>query len=125
MTIDELINCVGMPYEQIDSNGKAFGCMMPVYLLYPEIPHYDWPPDNEFSKYVLDLLKKHGRQIIPEEIKPGDVVAFRMPFDYLHVSVYIGNDQVIHCTTDETMEMFRMSSIKKRITGIFRWEGGG
>lgn len=124
MTIDDLIGMVGTPYQQLDADGKALGCMMPVYLLYPEIPKYDWPPEEEFLDYFMNILKKHGEKIENDNIQIGDVIAFRMPMGFLHVGVYCGNDEVIHCITGESLEKFRLTIVKKRIEGVFRWRQG-
>jgi len=122
MTINELIKCVGMPYRQLDENGKALGCMLPIYLLYPEIPRYDWPPEDKFLEYFLAILRKHGKKIELCNIQIGDVVAFHMPLNFLHVGVYCGNDEVIHCITGESLERFRLSMVSRRIEEVFRWD---
>lgn len=123
MTLEDLIRCVGMPYQQLDENGKALGCMLPVYLLYPEIPRYDWPEEGrEFGAIVLSRLEKHGRHIEPADIQPGDVVAFVMPLGGLHLGVYLGDDRIIHCMTGDDLEICRLSFISRRLKGVYRWE---
>jgi hypothetical protein len=122
MTLDELRKTVGRPYQKLDENGKALGCMASVYALYPDIPRYDWPPADNFSGYFMDLLIKHGRRIPDTEIRPGDVVAFRLPFNFLHIGIYMGSDEIIHSITDETTEICRLSAISRRIEGVFRWD---
>lgn len=123
MTLDELIRHVGTPYQQLDQDGKALGCMLPVYLLYPEIPRYDWPGEGTgFGEAVYALLQIHGRRIEPANIQPGDVVAFVMPFGWLHIGVYLGDDKIIHCMTGDDLEMCRLSFIARRLKGVFRWE---
>lgn len=123
MKPDDLLQYIGKKYCKLDKNGKAYGCMMPVYMLYPDIPHYDWPTEGKtFVESVLTLLKIHGHPVEPDKIKPGDVVAFRMPFNFLHVGIYMGNDLIIHCMTGETMERCRFSFICRRLEGVFRWQ---
>lgn len=111
----------GVTYRQLDNDGSALGCMMPVYMLYPDIPRYAWPDAQTFPETVLNLLKKHGQTIPESEMQPGDVLAFRMPFNLLHMGVYIGNDQIVHCMTNDTMEICRLSFIIRRLEGVFRW----
>ena len=121
---EELLRHIGDEYRKLDANGKALGCMMPVYMLYPDAPRYDWPEeDGTFIETVLSMLKKHGRQVPREEIQPGDVVAFRMPFGFLHIGVYMGDDWIVHCMTGDTMERCRFSYICRRLEGVFRWPG--
>ena len=125
MKPDDLLKYIGKPYQKLDENGKALGCMMPVYMLYPEIPHYNWPEEGkEFAETVLLLLKKHGHPITQVEIEPGDVVAFRMPFGFLHIGVYLGDDWIVHCMTGDAMERCRLSFAMRKIEGVFRWTGG-
>lgn len=122
MTIDDLQQLVGQPYRQLDDNGKALGCMAPVYALYPDIPRFDWPPDDDFTAYVLNLLTEYGKPVQPGQMQPGDVLAFRMPFNFLHIGVYLGNGEVIHSMTGETMEIIRLSYVVRRINEVFRWQ---
>lgn len=127
MTPQDLLKYVaqGKEYEKLDSAGKALGCMAPVYALYPEIPRYEWPEEGTgFVDAVLTLLRKHGRHIDLADVQPGDVIAFRMPFGFLHLAVYMGDDWIVHCMTGETWERCRFSYICRRVEGAFRWEGG-
>lgn len=119
----ELVNFIGAEYRKLDDNGKAYGCMMPVYMLYPDIPRYDWPTEGKgFVESVLVLLRKHGCSVAEADIQPGDVVAFRMPFGFLHIGVYVGDDWIVHCMTDDTLERCRFRQICRRLEGIFRWQ---
>mgnify|MGYP003588461950 CR=1 FL=1 len=122
----DLLQYIGAAeYKRLDPDGKAYGCMMPIYLLYPDLPRYDWPEEGPgFIDAVLNLLKKHGHPVDLADIQPGDVVAFRMPFGFLHVGVYLGDDWIIHCVPDDTLERCRFSYICRRLEGIFRWKGG-
>jgi uncharacterized protein YijF (DUF1287 family) len=123
MKPDELLKYIGKEYHKLDAGGKAYGCMMPVYMLYPNIPRYDWPKeDKTFAESVLSLLQRHGHSVTEADIQPGDVVAFRMPFGFLHIGVYMGDDWIVHCMTGETMERCRLSYITRRLEGVFRWE---
>lgn len=73
----------------------------------------------------MDLLSKHSDLIPIEEIQVGDVVAIRALFGFLHVGVYVGNDEMIHCMTGDSLEKCRMSQFSRRINGIFRPRMGG
>ncbi|MCC5465535.1 hypothetical protein [Pelosinus baikalensis] len=117
MTIEELIKQVGKPYEQLDSNGRALGCMLPVYLMYPHLPRFDWP-DN-LGEYMRDMFKKHLQTIELEDIKAGDLLLIRLPFGLVHPAVYIGNDEVIDCMVETSLQKSRLG-IYGRIEGAFR-----
>ena len=120
----DLLQHIGAAYRKLDENDKAYGCMMPVYMLYPELPRYDWPEEGKgFVEAVLNLLKKHGHPVNLADIQPGDVVAFRMPFGFLHIGVYLGDDWIVHCVPNDTLERCRFGYICRRLEGIFRWEG--
>jgi len=125
MTIDELQQFIGLKYQKLDAEGKAFGCMAPVYIFHPDLPHYEWPDESNFSTGFLELLERHGEKVAKDEMLPGDVIAFKIPGNYLHVGVYLGDGKVIHCMRDDTMERCRLSLIERRIEGIFRWNPGG
>ncbi len=126
MRPEDLLRCIGEAYRKLDGNGKAYGCMMPVYMLYPDLPRYDWPEEGPgFVEAVLELLKKHGHPVNLADIQPGDVVAFRMPLGFLHVGIYMGDDWIVHCMTNESLERCRFGRVLHRLVGIFRWEGGG
>jgi hypothetical protein len=122
MKPEDLLKYIGTEYRKLDDSGKALGCMMPVYMLYPEIPRYDWPKeDKQFAEKVLELLKKHGHSVKQEEMIPGDVVAFRMPFGFLHIGIYLGDDWIVHCMAGNGLERCRFSFICRRLEGVFRW----
>lgn len=122
MKPEELLQYVGKEYAKLDENGKALGCMMPVYMLYPDIPRYEWPEEGKsFADSVMELLSRHGEKISIESILPGDVVAIRAFFGYMHIGVYLGNDLVIHCSPDNNMESFRLSLVRRSVKGVFRW----
>lgn len=122
MKPEDLINYIGAEYRKLDENGKAYGCMMPVYMLYPEIPRYDWPEEGKgFPEKVLELLKTHGKPVRLQDIRPGDVIAIRALFNFLHIGVYVGDDQVVHTSPDNGMESFRLSMVIRSVKGVYRW----
>lgn len=117
MTIEELIKQIGKPYEQLDADGKALGCMLPIYLIYPGLPRFDWP-DN-LGEYMRDMFKKYSTEIELQDIKKGDLVLIRLPFGLVHPAVYIGNDEIVDCMVETGLQKSRFS-IYSRIEGVFR-----
>ena len=121
MTIKELINYVGTPYQQLDSNGKALGCLLPFYLLNPDAPRFDWPPSNvSFNEYVLNHLKRRCLPVQYTDKQCGDIVIIYMPFGYIHFGIYIGSNKIIHCMTDDAMEIYDLSHTGRR-KEVYRW----
>lgn len=119
MTIDDLIKSVGdgIKYKHLDDNGKALGCMFPIYLMYPHLPRFDWP-DN-LGEFMRTMFKKHLEIIELEDIEKGDLVLIRLPFGLVHPAVYIGNDEIIDCMIETGLQKSRLS-IYSRIEGVFR-----
>jgi len=117
MTIDELNKCVGMPYKQLDTNGNALGCMLPVYLMYPYLPRFEW--SDNLGEFMRLKFKEHFQVIELKDIKKGDLLLIRLPFGLVHPAIYIGNDELIDCMVETSMQKSRMS-MNSRIEGCFR-----
>jgi hypothetical protein len=119
MTIDDLIKMVGtgVSYKHLDDNGKALGCMLPVYQMYPNLPRFDWP-DN-LGEFMRTMFKTHLKMIELEDIEKGDLLLIRLPFGLVHPAVYIGNDEIVDCMLEAGLQKSRMS-INSRIEGVYR-----
>ena len=127
MTLDELrqpypIGMVGMPFTKLDNDGHGLGCFAPVYALYPAFKRYSWPKPDTFRVEIVAGLDDNMKPVPLTEMMPGDVLAFRMPFGYMHVGVYLGNDEIIHGFTDETIQICRLSLIVRRLEACYRWD---
>jgi hypothetical protein len=119
MTIDELTKTVGRAYRKYDEQGLAEGCMAPVYLLYPGLPRFEWPEDDRLGKFMVEMFELYGQKIAKENIKVGDLVLIRLPFGLVHPAVYVGNDEIIDCMVETSMQKSRFSFIR-RVEGVFR-----
>lgn len=108
---------VGTPYKKYDENGRALGCLLPFYLLYPDAPRFEWPKEN-IDKELLAEIKKHCQQVTAPEF--GDLLVFCMPLGGIHISVYIGSDEMASCNED-SLETCRVSSYWRRLEGVYRW----
>lgn len=106
---------VGTPYKKYDENGNALGCLFPFYLLYPEAPRYKWPNSDA---EIIELIKQNCRQVSKAEY--GDLLVFLMPKGGVHVSIYIGNDEMASCN-EESLETCRVSFYWRRLEGVYRW----
>lgn len=118
MKPEELIQCVGRPYERVDENGKALGCMLPVYLLYPDSPRFKWPPRYKLGSFMEEQFEKHAKKIEIKDIQPGDVVLIKLFEGLLHPGVYIGNDKIAHCLDSTGIQLSRLSPV--RVKGVYR-----
>lgn len=110
MMIEELVKTVGRPYRRYDEQGRAEGCMAPVYLLYPDSPRYDWPDDEKaIGNYMHTRFIRHAVRIAPSDVIPGDIILIKFPMSMMHPAVYIGNETIIHCAIDAGMELVRIN----------------
>jgi len=119
MVVDDLIKQVGKPYERYDENGLATGCMAPVWMLYPDLPRYEWPEDE--TQLGLIMEKEFGEHLIQVEsgdMQVGDIILIQLFFGLLHPGIYIGNGKIIHCLSLTGMEIMRFSSV--RVKGVYR-----
>ena len=118
MIAQDLIKCVGQPYQRVDEKGKALGCMLPVYLLYPNSPRFKWPPRYKLGGFMEQQFDKHATKIDIQDIQPGDVVLIKLFEGLLHPAVYLGNDKVAHCLDSTGIQLSRLSPM--RVKGVYR-----
>ena len=118
MIAQDLIQCVGQPYKRVDDNGKALGCMAPVYLLYPNAPRFKWPPRYKLGEVMEQKFEKYATKIELKDIQPGDIVLIKLFEGLLHPAVYIGNDRIAHCLDSTGIQLSRLSPV--RIKGVYR-----
>lgn len=127
-TLEEVIQFVGkVKYQQLDEEGKALGCMYPLYLAHPEEGkkfRFDWIPEGKDAReYMLDLLDKYCTQIPLEEKQYGDILTIKMPFGYYHVALYLGAGKMLHCTEARGLEIVKLVQYESRIERGYRWNG--
>lgn len=118
MTPQDLIQCVGQPYQRIDENGKALGCMAPVYLLYPNLPRFKWPPRYKLGQIMEEKFDKYAKKIDRADIQPGDLVLIKLFEGLLHPAVYLGSDRVAHCLDSTGIQLMRLSPT--HVKGVYR-----
>ena len=118
MIAQDLIKCVGQPYQRVDEKGKALGCMLPVYLLYPNSPRFKGPPRYKLGVFMEQQFDKHATKIDMKDIQPGDVVLIKLFEGLLHPAVYLGNDKVAHCLDSTGIQLSRLSPM--RVKGVYR-----
>lgn len=119
MTIDELINEITKcrPYKKYDKNGLAQGCMLPIYLLYPDLPRFDWP-DGDLTQFMETKFNKYAQKIPRADICSGDLILIKIFQGLLHPAVYLGEDRIIHCLDETGLQIMRFSWV--RVQGVYR-----
>ncbi len=99
------------------------GCgTIPVSFGYSE----DWYCQKNCKEILLPYLEKHCYKV--DELEIGDVISYRFGrSDYAHLSVYLGNNKVIHCSADNGTEIrnaddfcFNDAKCRSRVTGYWR-----
>lgn len=107
--IDELLKQIGKPYEMFFSDGNYQGCFYPVYFLYPHLPHYPLPSDDNSKnyRYGINLITKHFDRIKKEELQKGDLIA-TMYNNELHVAIYLEHQKVIHVFRGHELQLGRL-----------------
>jgi hypothetical protein len=124
-SINELKSFVGQRYRRCDENGKALGCMMPLYLAFPEENgelRFDWCEIKDMEQYMTSLFNQYCVKIDIGNLQPYDFLLMKMPFQYFHVGIYLGNGEVLHCQESTGTEIIRLSLVKNRIRGVYRWQ---
>lgn len=126
---EELIKQIGkVKYQQLDENGKALGCLAPMYMAFPQEKGYrfDWCPEGQdMREYMLSLFDKHCERIPLDELVEGDFVTIKAPFGLYHFALYIGNDELLHCTLATGLTTVRKSLYEKRIERGYRFNVSG
>lgn len=115
---------VGAAYQKQDSAGNALGCLLPIYLLYPEAPRVPFPKGRNWQAQALAELCRYAQAVPLDARQPGDILAFVMPFGVLHFGVYLGKDEFAHCQQERCLEIVRLNLYEcRRLKGVFRlWE---
>jgi len=127
INLEELIKTVGIKYQQLDCNGKALGCLAPMYMAFPEEKghRFDWcPVGMSMRDYMLSLFDRYCERVELDQLQPGDFVTMPMPLGLYHFALYLGNGDMLHATQKRGMEMVKFKLFEKRIERGYRWNGG-
>ncbi|OGI00480.1 MAG: hypothetical protein A2Y25_12075 [Candidatus Melainabacteria bacterium GWF2_37_15] len=106
---------INILFQNIGSIDEKLDCLYPVYLLYPEIPKYEFIYDEE---YFTPLIKRHFREI--EEFNAGDLLVFKL-LNSFHFGIYAGNGNFFHCCKKHKLRISRLSGYKKYLKGCYKW----
>ena len=90
----------------------------------------DWYCQKDCKELVLAYLTKYCYEV--DELQPGDVISYRWGHsNYAHLSMYIGNGCIIHCSadngtciTDLDDPLLLDAKGRSRATGFWRLKDG-
>ncbi len=113
MNLDILYENVGKKYTE-----DLLGCVMPLYLLYTEIPKYEYKDDPE---YFLPLVKEYFEEISKETLTEGDLIILSTNKGH-HFCIYAGKSQIFHCTEDKSFRLSKLDKYLKYIENCYRYK---
>lgn len=114
MNIEVLHKNIGHDYDE-----SLLGCVMPVYLLYPEIKKYEYLDDEE---YFLPKVKKHFNEIDSTNLQEGDLIILSVK-KWNHFCIYAGKGLIFHCTEEGKLRLSKLVLYSKFIRYCFRHKG--
>ena len=120
--VNELKSLVGKKYQNFDNEGNFISCLEPMYLLYPELPRFKQVKTKDCFEFALARIQENLKEISEKDIQPLDIVVFHKFQRTLHIGIYIGNNNIIHCAIGKTYEIIRLSTHKELIKGYYRFE---
>jgi lipoprotein Spr/probable lipoprotein NlpC len=98
----------GTPYEYGGTSSNGFDCSGFILTAYQE------GLGKRLPRTTAQMLA-HGDVVHPGEIRPGDVVFFRIGGKEQHAGIYMGGDRFIHASTSAGV-------IQSSISGYY-WKG--
>lgn len=111
---------LGTPYQREDEQGNYLGCLLPMYVLYPDVPRFPLP-EKEPMKFFYEEFKKYFKPINKRDIKKYDIIMARLPSGILHIAVYNGNNKVIQTSRGIPLTQNNADLQDKRIIGVFKY----
>lgn len=126
-------NYIGIPYKPHGRSRHGSDCWYFIHLVLKEqfgvtVPTYDGvsyeqESDRErIADYMNTQRELNWRRIDPCDVKPGDVVLFRMLGVPIHVGVMCAEGLFLHCERgcNSCVERLQSSAWKRRIEGFYR-----
>jgi hypothetical protein len=114
MNLDNLYKNIGKEYTE-----NLLGCVMPIYLLYPEIPKYEYKDDTE---YFLPLVKKHFSEITKNDLKEGDLIILNTK-KCNHFCIFAGKNKFFHCTEASKLQISKLDRYLNYVKYYFKYKG--
>lgn len=129
--LNEIANSwVGTPHQNACSlRGTACDCTGLITGIYRDLGVADIPVDYNYTAFwytkkgcnelLLPYLEKYCVRV--DTLEPGDIIAYRFGRSVCaHVSMYLGDDRIIHCNADFGTEIINILELKNRESGYWR-----
>lgn len=124
---------IGIPYMPHGRSRWGADCWYFIHLVLKEqfgitIPTYDgvsYEKDSDrgwIAAYMAEQKEMLWTKVDPDDVRPGDVVLFRMLGVPIHVGVMCGEGLFLHCERgcNSCVERIKASTWNRRIEGFYR-----
>ncbi|MBD3639580.1 MAG: C40 family peptidase [Marinobacter sp.] len=82
----------GTPYQYGGTSARGFDCSGFIITAYRE------GLGQQLPRTTAQMLR-HGREVSPAQVQPGDLVFFRIDGKEQHAGIYMGENRFIHAST--------------------------
>ncbi|MCG7201239.1 NlpC/P60 family protein [Marinobacter pelagius] len=108
----------GTPYEYGGTSAQGFDCSGFIITAYRE------GLGQQLPRTTAQMLR-HGREVPPDQVKPGDLVFFRIGGKERHAGIYMGDNRFIHASTSIGVTLSELNGYywADRFTEARRFEG--
>lgn len=108
----------GTPYEYGGMSARGFDCSGFIITAYRE------GLGQHLPRTTAQMLR-HGREIPPHQVRPGDLVFFRIDGKERHAGIYMGDNRFIHASTSIGVTLSELNGYywADRFTEARRFDG--
>tara|TARA_R110002111_G_scaffold82356_2_gene129792 strand:- start:1824 stop:2324 length:501 start_codon:yes stop_codon:yes gene_type:complete len=107
----------GTPYQYGGTTSRGFDCSGFITTAYRESLGQKLPR-------TTSQMLRHGDVVHPDDVKPGDIVFFRIAGKDQHAGIYMGDNRFIHASTSSGVIMSELNGYywKDRFSGARRFD---
>ncbi|MGO1501901.1 MAG: C40 family peptidase [Marinobacter sp.] len=107
----------GTPYQWGGTTGRGFDCSGFIITAYRE------GLGQQLPRTTSQMLRS-GDVVQPRDVKPGDIVFFRIAGKDQHAGIYMGDNRFIHASTSSGVIMSELNGYywKDRFSGARRFD---
>lgn len=110
-----LLDEIGRPCREYNDDGSYQGCFYPVEFLYPKLPNFVPPFDDDDKNYDFGIseFQKYCIHIsLGDKFLPGDIIVTRF-LKTLHVAVYWEFGKIIHVFSGRNLEIGKIKMFRQ------------